>query len=32
MELFTADLFRNFAIGFGLTALVLAANIVPQLV
>ena len=30
MELFTSDLFRNFFIGFGLTAAVLAANILPQ--
>lgn len=31
MKLFSSDLFRSFAIGFGVTATVLLANIVPQL-
>ena len=30
MELFTSDLFRSFFAGFGVTALILAAIIVPQ--
>jgi len=32
MGLFTPDLFRSFFAGFGVTALVLAAIIVPQVV
>ena len=32
MGLFTADLFRSFFVGFGVTAVVLAAHMVPQLV
>jgi len=31
MGLFTADFFRSFFVGFGVTAAVLAAHIVPQL-
>lgn len=31
MELFNADLFRSFLAGFAVTAVVLAANILPQL-
>jgi len=31
MDLFTADLFRSFLVGFGLTAIVLALSIVPEL-
>ena len=30
MELFNAELFRSFFVGFGVTAIVLAANILPQ--
>jgi len=30
MGLFTPDLFRSFFIGFGVTAAILAAHIVPQ--
>ena len=32
MGLFTPDLYRSFLLGFGVTALMLAAQIVPQLV
>lgn len=32
MGLFTADVYRSFFIGFGVTAVALAAHIVPQLV
>jgi hypothetical protein len=32
MGLFTPDLFRAFFIGFGVTAAILAAHIVPRLV
>jgi hypothetical protein len=31
MGLFTVELYRSFFLGFGVTALVLAANILPQL-
>ena len=31
MGLFTAELYRSFLIGFGVTAAILAANILPQL-
>gem|GEM_PF-852931 len=31
MGLFTADLYRAFFLGFGVTAVVLAANILPRL-
>jgi hypothetical protein len=31
MGLFKPDLFRSFFVGFGLTAVVMAAQIVPQL-
>ncbi len=30
MELFNADLFRSFLAGFAVTAVLLAANILPQ--
>ena len=32
MGLFTADLYRSFFLGFGITALVLAAQIFPNLI
>jgi hypothetical protein len=32
MGLFKPDLFRSFFVGFGLTAVVMAAQIVPQLI
>ena len=31
MKLFSSDLYRSFLLGFGVTATVLLANIVPQL-
>ena len=31
MGLFTSELYRSFLVGFGVTAVVLAANIMPQL-
>jgi hypothetical protein len=31
MELFTAELYRSFFLGFGVTAMVLAAAILPRL-
>jgi hypothetical protein len=31
MGLFTSELYRSFFLGFGVTAAVLAANILPQL-
>ncbi len=31
MTFFSSDLFRSFFLGFGVTAAVLVANIVPQL-
>ena len=31
MGLFTAELYRSFFAGFGVTAIVLAANILPQI-
>ena len=31
MELFNAELFRSFLAGFAVTAVILAANILPQL-
>ena len=32
MGLFTADLFRSFFVGFGVTAVVLAVHVMPSLV
>jgi hypothetical protein len=32
MGLFKPDLFRSFFVGFGVTAVVMAAQIVPQLI